>query len=155
LPVPPAYSSLDLERNTSRNPAIPAFKEGCKLIGMKALTDLIVVQKILGCPIEEVQHDPVGIKPLAISIKDDDELGHSIHELLQIPLRLLAILYVRPCQVPANDYSMFIAQGVAADQEPAMLSVFSAEPGFGFPHLSFFNPGIAQPAVVLNISRMK
>src|SRR5262249_25296681 len=104
--VPPAYSSLDLERNTSRNPAIPAFKEGCKLIGMKALTALIVVQKILGCPIEEVQHDTVGIKPVAISIKDDDELGHSIHELLQIPLRLLAILYIRPCQVPANDHSV-------------------------------------------------
>src|SRR4029077_7146765 len=60
-------------------------------------------------------------------------LRKEIYELPQLPLflskfrfSLLAILYVRPGCIPTNDLAVSIQQGVVANQEPAVATVFSA-----------------------------
>src|ERR1700745_2149886 len=80
-----------------------------------------------------VKHGLVDLKQGAILVEHKHMLRKEIYELPQLPLflskfrfSLLAILYVRPGCIPTNDWAVSIQQGVVANQEPAVATVFSA-----------------------------
>src|SRR5262249_30855255 len=58
-------------------------------------------------------------------------------------------------QIPSNDDVLIVTQGLAPDQKPAILSIFSSQTSFCFPRFAFGDCCTAYAAIVLNIVWMK
>src|SRR5215472_11382776 len=126
LPVSLTKAGFGLERGAARNAILPGFPKPRLIVGMQVPASIAIVQKLLQRHAPKIQGDLIGIQAASIGIEHHHLVRNSVHQLGELSLCLFAILDIRSSQVPPNDDSLLITQGVAADQEPAILSVSSA-----------------------------
>jgi len=89
---------------------------------MKTLT-VIYSKELILCVTVVIESSLVGMKALALAIKNNDVLRNPIDQLSQFCFRLLAIVNVGTCGMPANNVPVLIAKRVEANEEPAILPI--------------------------------
>src|SRR5262245_2633989 len=102
-----------------------------------------------------LQNGLIGMKAPSLPIEHNDVLRHGVDQLSQFSLGSLSFFDVGSHYIPANDAPEIITERLAADQKPAILTIFSEEAYFHLPALSGCDPGLAHEAVCLQILRMK
>src|SRR5260370_5955229 len=91
----------------------------------------------------EIEHCLICVKSSSIRCQDHDGLPYGIRALSELHFVLPELFFDPPpvfdvgtCSIPVDDGPVFVAQGLAAEQEPAILSVEATHACFNLTRLA-------------------
>src|SRR5215469_1619403 len=119
LSITPSQANLCFPTLSARDGIFAQAIVGVEIIVMKTLT-VIYSKELILCVTVVIESSLVGMKALALAIKNNDVLGNRIDQLSQFCFRLLAIVNVGTGRIPANNVALLIAKRVEPNKKPAI-----------------------------------